>query len=99
MGEKSEKMLDPCTSWFPPPRSSEVSIPISTASSLRTSNGCNWLLQKFILRKQRRGQPRREPRRTGNGGGNEILEAAVPPLRLAGKESRGWRAWERVRAG
>lgn len=69
-----------------------MSIPISTASSLRTSNGCNWLLQKFILEKERGGQ-RREPRRTGNAGGNEILEAAVPPLRLAGRERRSRSRW------
>lgn len=48
-------MPDPCSPGLPPPRSSEVSIPISTASSLRTSNGCNWLLQKFILRKESGG--------------------------------------------
>lgn len=39
--------------------------------------------------KGERGQQRREPRRAGGGGSNEILEAAVPPPRLAGRGEAG----------
>ena len=39
--------------------------------------------------KGERGQQRREPRRMGGGRSNEILEASVPPPRLAGRGEAG----------
>lgn len=81
-------MPDPCSPGLPPPRSSEVSIPISTASSLRTSNGCNWLLQKFILRKESGGS------RGGSLGEREA--AAVMRFWKLRCHPRGWQGEGRL---
>jgi hypothetical protein len=66
----------------------EVSIPISTASSLPTSNGCNWWLQKFILQKGREREKERERERGQDGERMfqmRFLKAVVPHSRLAMK--------------
>lgn len=83
-----KKMPDPCSPGLPPPRSSEVSIPISTASSLRTSNGCNWLLQKFILRKESGG--------SGGGRLGEREAAAVMRFWKPRCHPRGWQGEGRL---
>lgn len=77
-------MLDSCARGSLP-SSSQVSIPISTASSPRTSNGVNWRLQQRVLQKRGRG---------GAAGRAAVMRFRKPPCHPeVGRKRGAWHAW------